>query len=489
MSAGGKGPLDIVAARRWMDRQKRAAADTPAHADTSPPGVGASHASSSLALGTAAQGSIDWLRAAAEGGSTEAMVRLGCELVDAAGPFSVADHLAEAERWLRQAAAAGDVQGKLHLGRLLLFSGRTADAEPWLEASVGVPSLASVLVSDLRFRGQDELADKWLQKAAEAGDGDAALDLAVEAIKAGDHSTAERWAEWARKLGHPRAELTLAIVASERGDNKAVSTWMSRAAESGQVLAAAFRGLELAEEGRWNEARPLLEQVARADIEQSADGDEEAMCLMAEAIRLLGDRPATIRAYQIAANHGSAEAALMVGKYMMSDDRPADALPWLSRPGVTALPDGGLLLGMAQDGVGQTEDAKQTYVAAARAGDARAAHKLGVIYERENDLERAIAWYERAADGGEASAMNNLGMIFVDRDRKLAERWLRKAADLGHGMAAHTLAVIAMQEGRDADMRAWLQRAVDLGNEHSINAMNELRKLDARRGRSARRRR
>ena len=80
--------------------------------------------------------------------------------------------------------------------------------------------------------------------------------------------------------------------------------------------------------------------------------------------------------------------------------------------------------------------------------------------------------------------MNNLGMIFIDRDRTLAERWLRKAAGLGHGMAAHTLAVIAMKEGRDADMRAWLQRAATLGNEYSVKALEELAKLDARRERS-----
>jgi TPR repeat protein len=194
-------------------------------------------------------------------------------------------------------------------------------------------------------------------------------------------------------------------------------------------------------------------------------------------------------ALELAARHGSADAALMVGRAMLADDRPADALPWLSRPGVTDLPDGGLLLGMAQDGAGQRDAAKQTYADAARAGDARAAHKLGWLYQHENDLERAIAWYERAADGGEASAMNNLGMIFVDRDPALAERWLRKAAGLGHGMAAHTLAVIAMKEGRDADMRAWLQRAATLGNERSVKALEELAKLDARRERRGSRRR
>jgi hypothetical protein len=50
-------------------------------------------------------------------------------------------------------------------------------------------------------------------------------------------------------------------------------------------------------------------------------------------------------------------------------------------------------------------------------------------------------------------------------------------------MAAHTMAVIAMREGRDADMRAWLQRAAGLGNEYSVKALEELARLDARRKR------
>jgi TPR repeat protein len=373
--------------------------------------------------------------------------------------------------------------GKLHLGRLLLFSGRADEAEPWLDAAIIVPGLARTLISDLYLRGGTELASKWLQKVAEAGDADAALDLAAQAIKSGDHGAAERWVGWARKLGYPEPEMALVVGAYESGDEGAASFWLARAAAAGQPLAAAIYGLGLASQGRSQEARPLFEQVARADIEKVADGDPELMYMMAYAIMKLGDRQATIRAFELAARHGSADAALMAGRYLLIDGRPLDALPWLSRSEVKDLPDGGLLLGMAQDRAGQRDAAKRTYAAAARAGDPRAAHELGYLYEHENEIERAIAWYERAADGGDPKAMNNLGMIFIDRDQALAQRWLRRAADLGHGMAAHTMAVIAMREGRDADMRAWLQRAAGLGNEYSVKALEELARLDARRKR------
>ncbi len=263
------GDADIFATRRWRDRGDRAAAGG-AETGGEPGGPPASFrmVSTATALGTAGQGSVEWLRAAARAGGTEAMMRLGMQLVDREGPSP------EAKRWLRQAAETGSPQGQLHYGRLLLFTGQAEEAEPWLDAAIAAsPALATTLVSDLRMRRADELADKWQQKAAEAGDPDAALDLALAAIKRKDHAAAQRWAEWARKLGHPKAELMLANAAMDCGDGQEAWSWTRRAAEAGNVQAAAAYGLELARQGREQEARPFLEQVARADIEQASDGD------------------------------------------------------------------------------------------------------------------------------------------------------------------------------------------------------------------------
>lgn len=479
MTAGRTPDADIFAARRWRDRRDRVAGQAAPQTPQPAPAAGQGprqtrRVDDALALGSAGQGSIKWLQAAAEGGSTEAMVRLGAELVDHPGRFS------EAERWLRQAAEAGDPHGQLHYGRLLLFDGRAGEAEPWLEAAItAAPELAVGLVSDLRRRQADELADKWQQKAAEAGDAEAALDLAIAAIKRGDRPTAERWAQWARQLGHPDAESTLAVAAMESGDEQAAWTWMGRAAANGNVNAASAYGLYLVGEGRAKEAQPFLKQVAQADIEQVTGGDPEEMYLMALAIMELHDRPATIRAFENAARKGSAEAALMVGRFMLADDRWADGLPWLSRPGVTDLPDGGLLLGMAQAGAGQRDAAIKTYTAAARSGDARAAHKLGVLYENGGDPRRAIAWYERAADEGEASAMFNLGLMFASRDPALGERWMRKAAECGHQKAPYRMAALAAQAGREAEMRDWLRKGAAAGDQRAVEALADLARHDA----------
>src|ERR1017187_7883530 len=202
------------------------------------------------------------------------------------------------------------------------------------------------------------------------------------------------------------------------------------------------------------------------------------MNAMAEAIMELGDRVATIRAFETAGRNGSVDASLMVARYMLAADRPADALPWLTRPGVKELPDGGLLLGMAQAGAGQLDQAKKTYAGAAKAGDPRAAHKLGVLYYRERDVQRSIAWYERAADGGEASAMYNLGLIFRDSDPALAERWLRKAAEHGHEKAPYEMAVLAERAGQGASMRAWLQKGAAAGDERAAEVLAKLARKD-----------
>ena len=115
MTSGGIGAPDIIALRRWKDRRSRAAqaaaaVGTPGTATqpgSAQPGqlASARRAEEAIALGRAGRGSIEWLRAAAEAGNTEAMVWLGGELVNHPG------HFEEAEGWLRRAAEAGDPQG------------------------------------------------------------------------------------------------------------------------------------------------------------------------------------------------------------------------------------------------------------------------------------------------------------------------------------------------------------------------------------------
>ena len=505
-------PVDVLATRRWLDRRSRSGAGTEAAAGHEQArAADAQQLGRAVAAGSGAlppgQDAVSWWRAAAEGGNTEAMVGLGGALVDDPDGF------AEGERWLRAAAEGGDANGKLHFGRLLLFKGHEDEAEPWLDAAIeSAPSLAMELVYDLRMRGATELATKWARKAAEAGDPAAAVALSTQAAERGDHEEAQKWAEHARGLGDDDAELVLAVAAHERGDEAAERQWIDRAVAAGHPLAAAVRGMELVAADRLEDARPLLEQAAQNDVDAAfaplagiyladgrtedalglieramADGDPEIAYLFGAAVAERSDWAGAARAFELAARRGHAGAMLMLGRALLHEQRPAEAADWLSRPPAQALPDAGLLLGMAQAASGDRETAKETYAAAARAGDGRAAHKLGLLYHEEGDVERGLAWYERAAGDGEASAMFNLGLLLEQRDPDGAERWFVRAAEHGHVEAPHSVAIMALKSGRNADAVAWLQQAVAAGNPRSVELLAALEgAADARRSRGRR---
>lgn len=446
-------PIDILAARRSLDRLSREVGSThEAAAVTKQRAADAARVgATAAALGPSPAQATTWLRAAAEAGDTEAMVHLGGRLVDDPDTFS------EAEPWLRKAADAGNNAGRYHLARFLLFTNRADEADTWFSAAFAEePELAMSLIAELRQRGAVELAQEWLDKAATRG-------------------------------------------------------WLARSAPDGDAVAAATHGLRLVAEGRLDEARPVLEQAAAAGIDAvrpalaavyisenrvedafrsleraAAAGDAESPYAFASVMLERGDRPGAIRALEIAAEAGNAQAILRLGRTMLADRRFPEAVRWLSLDAVADLPDRGLLLGMAQSEIGETEAAKETFKAAARSGDARAAHKLALLYEQENDVERAMAWYERAADQGEVSSIYNLGLLLADRDPAGASVWLKRASDAGHAQAPYALALNAFQAGRHDEGAAWLQLGASRGDERATRALAELSKV-GRGGRDRRR--
>ena len=81
----------------------------------------------------------------------------------------------------------------------------------------------------------------------------------------------------------------------------------------------------------------------------------------------------------------------------------------------------------------------------ARAGDASAQFKLGLMYSIgwgvPKDEKLAVEWYRKAADQGDADAQFNLGVMYdngrgVPKDDVSAYTWLNIAAVSGHADAA-----------------------------------------------------
>ena len=114
----------------------------------------------------------------------------------------------------------------------------------------------------------------------------------------------------------------------------------------------------------------------------------------------------------------------------------------------------------------------------ARAGDALASTKLGLIYRDgvgvDTDDAEALRWLTAGAEKGEVEAFAALGSMHdegrgVERDRVQAASWFRKAAERGHTGAQFALGSMLVQgDGVPKDVPEglmWLELCRD--SEHS----------------------
>jgi hypothetical protein len=113
---------------------------------------------------------------------------------------------------------------------------------------------------------------------------------------------------------------------------------------------------------------------------------------------------------------------------------------------------------------------------AARAGNARAAFDLGLLYDLTSPLPdhaaKAFGWYQQAAQAGLADAEFNVAVMLdsgqgVARDGAAAALWYGRAAAHGNARAAYDLAQLyAAGDGvalNSAMAAAWARRAVARG--------------------------
>ena len=73
-------------------------------------------------------------------------------------------------------------------------------------------------------------------------------------------------------------------------------------------------------------------------------------------------------------------------------------------------------------------------------GNAYAMNNLGVLYDNEEDKEKAKEWYEKSASKGDAEAMYNLGVLYDNEgDKEEAKEWYEKSAAKGSKEAKEAL--------------------------------------------------
>ncbi|MFF9771661.1 tetratricopeptide repeat protein [Streptomyces sp. NPDC014636] len=103
-------------------------------------------------------------------------------------------------------------------------------------------------------------------------------------------------------------------------------------------------------------------------------------------------------------------------------------------------------LDVARSGEGHDFELVATLAGAAfergvQAGDRRAMYRLGLLEEAEGHQEEAESWFRRAAEAGVPEAAGRMGRLLVERGRSRdAEPFLEEAAQAGDGDAATLLA-------------------------------------------------
>ncbi|MCO5169730.1 MAG: protein kinase [Planctomycetes bacterium] len=324
------------------------------------------------------------------GGAPGDLLALGAALVDAPAPAL----RAEGRAWLERAAAAGEVEAMVLLGRALLA------AAPDDAASV-------------------EAALAWLDRAGQAGRADA-------------------WWHAGRHFESPRAGRTREEVyadAAAARDAAAALRWWGRAAEAGH--ARAMRKLGEVHEDGWCVAFDERE-AARWYGRAAEAGDARAMYLLANVLEFF-DGPLRDRA-KAAAWHARAlealpaqavddpDAAASLGMHLMGSGArvkapdPDAAIPWLRRALAGGAPEATVTLGSALLLRPEQQERPGEAVALLERGvpmwRGLGAVHLGQAYERgagglAADRSLARAWYERAVARGRREARLHLGELLL----------------------------------------------------------------------------
>lgn len=207
------------------------------------------------------------------------------------------------EEWLHRAADGGHPWAAVEMAKLLLDRGDERKALAYLEMAAGTGSRTGA-----RKLGQlqRDLAERWLTRAAEAGDAKAAHALAeLVAGTPGRESEAMRWHLKAYERGVWPAAVAIGRLLCEEGSEQEAEVWYSRAAEAGDVQGAYYLGALLYQKGAQYDAEavPLLLRAAEA-------GHVEALNTLGLLRERQGDVTSALELFRQAEKKGDPRAAI-----------------------------------------------------------------------------------------------------------------------------------------------------------------------------------
>lgn len=408
---------------------------------------------------------LEYLLAAADAGSAEAMFSIGFMYSTGTG---VDKDYSKGMEWYQKSADLGFGDAMYIIGEMYsVGKGVTQDyskAMEWYKKAAAAGSYRALTsIGDLYIDGKgvnhDEVeAMRWYEKAAQFKDADAMYKIA-----------------WLYLNG-------LGV----NPDDKTAMEWFQEAANAGNIDAMWFAGM-MYSEGRgvtqdYNKALEWYQKAANA-------GDAHAMYAIGNMYRdgkgVDQDYTKAIEWYQKAANAGNAAAMEEIGWMyysgtLVSKDY-AKALEWYQRAA-----NGGNALAMNdigdmyRDGVGVEQDynkALEWYQNAANLNDADAFAKIGWMYLNgfgvSQDFAKTLTWYEKAASAGNSSAMAVVGRLYekglgVEQDFGKAMEWYQKSADAGDNVAMECIGDMYYNGiGVEQDYttaQIWYKKAVEAGN-------------------------
>ncbi|MGW0766507.1 hypothetical protein [Streptomyces sp. NPDC002676] len=272
-------------------------------------------------------------------GAAHAALRSRIEAGDVEVTFRLAVYTEgdEGVSLLRRAADAGHGPAAADVAEILLREGNEQDALPYLE----VAAVTGDRWAALRLgRIHRERAKRWLRTAAKAGDGAAAHELA-DLLLTSDVKAARDWYLEADHLGYAEGARSQGMFQLIEGQREAAEIWLTRAADAGDEQAAELLAELLEEAGR--EPRPLDDDYF--------DGDADPLY------------------YPLDPTHQ------------------------------------GALLEMR----GYLDEAREKYEKGYTVGDSYGAYRLAALLDREGKPDEARQWYRKAADMGHPAALKALG--------------------------------------------------------------------------------
>ncbi|MFI5983716.1 helix-turn-helix domain-containing protein [Streptomyces sp. NPDC051555] len=341
------------------------------------------------------------------------------------------------------------------------------------QVEAGEPAQAERLLREAVAAGQLEaLCDLALLREA-AGDPQEAEGLAREAARAGHTGALEELVarrerdrqrpealELARSLadlGSPEVLCELAARCGTEGDAQEAQRCLRHAADAGSVRAVHLLSLLLEEAGDWREAEELARRAA-------GGGRPEALFELALRRAATGDLAATASLFQEALDGGHPRALRALVVLRERSGRPEEAEALAREAAGTGWPEALRDLAVLRAKAGDLAGAEPLFLAAAEAGHPYAVRDLVRWLDESGDEPGAEDLARRAARTRFA-AFHPLHELARWRDRGGVrgdtEPFYREAAALGDGDALLDLAVSRERDGRHADVDDLYREAAD----------------------------